>query len=357
MKIIKSVVCILLGGNCGGWAIADNGLENIIVGRGSGIVWEGQPFEMTYNLTTDSTIQAQRALVGVGTSPSECIPRSRLVLIDGVLAFPIAQGIGVVPRITVSGSYWVAGVDEPEVFNGTIGLPETAGTFGNSHVTADPNYPWCLSPRMGNVPNFYEKNSQRVTKFEGSWVIVADGTQVNGTSIFNSLSVGTYQFSSRSQYLFGSSNFRVSTLECTVDTVTGIAFGSVDKNPKQNSELAIITTPLNITCGQPTSQIDANINVQFRAISGLYNNTPTQLSLDQGGGYITGEINNVTGSGDCELTDGITFDSQQIKLGNITTADSTKVLNNNVTWRLCSGGSNLPVGDVTASTEMLVTFN
>ncbi|EOW2413975.1 hypothetical protein ACQ78R_000761 [Yersinia enterocolitica] len=46
-----------------------------------------------------------------------------------------------------------------------------------------------------------------------------------------------------------------------------------------------------------------------------------------------------------------------VKIGNILATEATKVINNQVTWRLCSGGTSLPIGNVTASAEMLVTFN
>jgi hypothetical protein len=98
--------------------------------------------------------------------------------------------------------------------------------------------------------------------------------------------------------------------------------------------------------------------VQFRALSGIFDNDKTKLSLAQGGGYITGEIDNgVTGPGTCNASTGITFDSYPFKVGSITSSDASVNYPNQVTWRLCSGGPNLPGGTVRASTEMLVTFN
>jgi hypothetical protein len=153
-------------------------------------------------------------------------------------------------------------------------------------------------------------------------------------------------------------SLRISTLECSVNTPTAINFGSVIRNTQANAELAVKPVQLVATCGQPTDQINANINLQFRAISGLYNSAPSRLALNQKGGYITGEIDNgVTGSGDCKATTGLRFDNALIKLGSITNAESSKTLTNQLTWRLCSGGSSVPIGAVTASTEMLVTFN
>ncbi|CQJ67493.1 Uncharacterised protein [Yersinia intermedia] len=98
--------------------------------------------------------------------------------------------------------------------------------------------------------------------------------------------------------------------------------------------------------------------MQFRALTGLYGSTPSRLALSQGGGYITGEINNgVTGSGSCSATTGLPFDNTQLKVGNITSTQASQTITNQVTWRLCSGGSSLPTGLVDAAAEMLVTFN
>ena len=108
---------------------------------------------------------------------------------------------------------------------------------------------------------------------------------------------------------------------------------------------------------QPSDQINANVNVQFRAISGQYNSTPSRLALTQSGGYITGEIENVTGSGVCSGTSGIPFDNTPLTVGSIAAAETTMSSTNVIIWRLCSGGASLPTGAVDASTEMLVTFN
>ncbi|EOI6443948.1 hypothetical protein ACMU9X_003418, partial [Yersinia enterocolitica] len=64
-----------------------------------------------------------------------------------------------------------------------------------------------------------------------------------------------------------------------------------------------------------------------------------------------------TGSGLCTGTSGLPFDNSLVKIGNILATEATKVINNQVTWRLCSGGTSLPIGNVTSSAEMLVTFN
>ncbi len=151
---------------------------------------------------------------------------------------------------------------------------------------------------------------------------------------------------------------RISTLVCTIATTTNVNFGGVQRNTQVGSELARLSYPLAVACSQDTDRIDANINVQFRPASGLYNATPTRLALTQGGGYITGEIDNgVTGSGACNATTGIPFNNTPLKVGNIRSTEATKITNSQLTWRLCSGGSSLPLGPVDASTEMLVTFN
>ena len=151
-----------------------------------------------------------------------------------------------------------------------------------------------------------------------------------------------------SKKLYSPSNItlRISTLECTVMTSKYISFGNVTRNTSEGAQLAKTDAVLTTTCGQPSSFINANINVQFRAVTGLYQGNPRRLALKEGGGYITGEIDNgVTLSGNCNSDTGVRFDNTQVKLGH------------NLTWRLCSGGSNLPSGKVNAAAELLVTFN
>jgi hypothetical protein len=151
---------------------------------------------------------------------------------------------------------------------------------------------------------------------------------------------------------------RISNLQCTVNTPTQINFGPVAHDPTPGAELGSLSYPLTTQCSQDSNRINANINLQFRAISGLYQSSPTKLSLATGGGYITGEIDNgVTGSGSCTVASGIPFDDKAIRIGRITSTQSSQTLANQVTWRLCSGGPSLPLGNVDAAAEMLVTFN
>ncbi|WP_244157324.1 adhesin [Serratia oryzae] len=193
-------------------------------------------------------------------------------------------------------------------------------------------------------------------------MMVADGTQQSGQSqippmyfaSFSAISIGD-----RSVVILPSNiTLRVSTLECTINTPLTINFGGVLRNTQVNAELASRSVPFIVNCGQSSNFIDANINVQLRALTGLFGGAPTRLALSQGGGYITGEIDNgVTGSGACTETNGLRFDNTPVKIGSINRAQSSVTTSNQLTWRLCSGGSSLPSGAVTASTEMLVTFN
>lgn len=360
MKTIKSALCYLFGLYC--LYIPTTQSETITIGKGTGVVWEGMPFNATLDSPTYSSFLYPAYALLVISDNYYCMRTDRFTKISGYSTLKIAEGVGLIPRATGVGNFTLND-GQPGQLTGTLGLPETAGVGPNNEPTIpNSSYDWCLNPASKNSDKFYDPDAPRVVNIAGSWVMVADGTQSTSEILLSPMYASTLSGNSAGNVyqsiLPTNITLRISTLECNVDTVTAINFGAVMSNTQQNSELAATTVPLNVTCGQPTDQIDANINVQFRAISGLYNNAPAQLSLDQGGGYITGEIdNNVTGSGACGLNSGITFDNQQIKIGSITTADTTKTLNNNVTWRLCSGGNNLPIGDVTSSAEMLVTFN
>lgn len=341
--------------------------ETITIGKGTGILWEGMPFNETLSgPLRNSDLQPQYGLLSVSTRSNSCMLSSELKNIGGYLAYPLPglPGVGLIPRASGSATYthWTT-PEKQDRLTGTIGLPETKGSStAQDNIISPPQFSWCLPPRMSGTYSFYSESAPRTATLSGTWVLVADGTQRVGEGTVPPMYFGSYSASSLgdrvTSILPTNISLRISTLECSVNTPAAINFGSVIRNTQANAELAVKPVPLVATCGQPTEQINANINLQFRAISGLYNSTASRLALNQGGGYITGEIDNgVTGSGDCKTTTGLRFDNSLIKLGSITSAESSKTLTNQLTWRLCSGGSNVPVGAVTASTEMLVTFN
>ncbi|WP_227739253.1 adhesin [Yersinia artesiana] len=217
---------------------------------------------------------------------------------------------------------------------------------------------------MSSYSGFYDTSGSatRTARLSGTWVLVTDGTQTSSEAIIPPMYFGSFSSASsgdRSTTILPSNiTLRISTLECTVSTPTMINFGSVERLTQVGAELATYSSAITTACSQTSDRINANINLQFRALTSLYENQRTRLALAQGGGYITGEINNgVTGSGVCTGTSGLPFDNSVVKIGNILATEATTVINNQVTWRLCSGGASLPVGNVTASAEMLVTFN
>ncbi|MFC0227969.1 adhesin [Serratia aquatilis] len=346
--------------------------ETITIGKGSGIVWEGMPFNVTNRVPTTTpnfpnpdlyAYSSVAYIVPTGVTTSQCIPESALTVIAGYKAFKIAPGVGIIPRATISADYVLAN-GNPETLSGTIGLPSTQGNTSGGAIITNPlmGGSWCLAPRMSSVANFYKPSTYINATATGTWVMVADGTQKKQDNI----SLTNVNFTTSGNGYVGFSpifarnmTLRISTLECTVNTPVQINFGAVAKNIQSGAELGSQTNVLTTYCSQDSaSEINANINVQFRALTGLYQGSPTRLSLSQGGGYITGEIDRgVTGSGSCTGSNGVPFDNTLLKIGNITSAQTTQNTTNQITWRLCSGGSSLPVGNVDASAEMLVTFN
>lgn len=339
--------------------------ETITIGKGTGILWEGMPFNATLSgPLADPRLDPKYGLLSVSTLFYSCMAASELKNIGGYLAFPLTgvPGVGLMPRASGSATYTLSNNSQGKL-TGTIGLPETRGSStSQGNITSPPDYTWCLPPAMSSNGTFYSSSGTRTATLSGTWVLVADGTQQAGEGSVPPMYFGSFSASGTgdksTSILPTNISLRISTLECSVNTPTAINFGSVNRNIQANAELAVKSVQLVATCGQPTDRINANINLQFRAISGLYNSAASRLALNQGGGYVTGEIDNgVTGSGDCKAITGLRFDNSLIKLGNITSAESSKTLTNQLTWRLCSGGSNVPIGAVTASTEMLVTFN
>ncbi|VED43339.1 Uncharacterised protein (plasmid) [Raoultella terrigena] len=121
--------------------------------------------------------------------------------------------------------------------------------------------------------------------------MVADGTQTAGQVSVPPMYFGSFAAISSSgdrktSILPASLTLRISTLECSVNTPTAINFGAVSRNTQAGAELAVKPVQLTATCGQSTDRINANINVQFRALSGLYNGTASRLALNLGAGQL-----------------------------------------------------------------------
>lgn len=347
-------------------------VTTITIGKGSGIVWEGMPFNVTNSgivYTPASPAQNNSSdsvayISAFNTSWPTCLSSSDLTTIAGYQALRITAGVGLVPRAAINVSYVLAD-GSPETLIGTIGLPNTKGSTSPSGnlITSSIGTAWCLAPRMTGITSFYKIGSTISATATGSWVMVADGTQTSQDNItlpfFSSFWTQIPTATLFNNILPSNISLRISTLECTVNTPTQISFGAVASNLQNGTELASQTNTLTTQCTQDSARgINTNINVQFRALTGLYGGIPTRLALSQGGGYITGEINGgITGSGNCSGTSGVPFDNSQLKVGNITSVQSTQNTTNQITWRLCSGGNDLPTGNVSASAEMLVTFN
>lgn len=334
--------------------------ESILIGKSAGIVWEGLPFNVTLSGPVGlSTMWYKSALMAITSRADACVNDNDLITIGGVKAIQIAPGVGLVPRATGTATY--TDYDGKIVtYSGTIGLPETRG--GNAGELSSPaGLQWCLPPSMTNIDKFFKPGSTRTVTISGTWVLITDGSQRSNQTFLPPMYAASFAVQGSDiitkKILPDVIQLRVSTLECNVATPTSIDFGYAKKDLRANTELAIKSYPLTTACSQSSTYPDTNINVQFRAISGMYQGNARRLALDQGGGYITGEISNVTGSGACDADSGVRFDNTQMKVGTIGITELKKVITNNVTWRLCSGGQSLPSGPVSAAAEMLVTFN
>lgn len=344
--------------------------QTITIGRGSGIVWEGLPFNASLSggYSGNAAINSWYAMLMITFNTTQCLGKDDVTTISGYKTFQIAPGVGLIPRATANASYNVLD-GSVETLSGTLGLPDTIGRTSTGINVGTGSFiksstAWCLNVRddHGSQWVLATRGGYRTVSIKGNWAMVADGNQTSQEikipTMYAASFAGIYLVDTRYQSILpGNITLRISALSCTVATTTNIDFGSVQRNSQVGAELATLSYPLNVSCGQPTDKIDANINVQFSPISGLYNTDSSKLALTQGGGYITGEIVGVTGSGSCVGTTGLRFNNTQYKLGSITSMEQSKVLNNQITWRLCSGGASLPTGNVDASAEMLVTFN
>ncbi len=340
--------------------------DTITIGKGSGIVWEGMPFTVSNTSTVTSASTETNVAWGVASfikTPGSgyACTIGGLTTIAGYLAYRVAPGVGIIPRANVSANYVLAN-GTTETLTGTIGLPETRAVTSNGDIITNPTpvgSQWCLPPRLSTIFPFYKVGSPVNATATGNIAIVADGTQTSqSTTLELWFETAVYNSVSNKQVIPAGTILRISTLECSVNTPVQINFGIVARNIQNGAELSSLSYPLTTQCSQDAGKVNANINVQFRALTGLYGGAPTRLALSQGGGYITGEIDKaVTGSGSCTGVNGVPFNNTQLKVGSITNAQASQNIVNQVIWRLCSGGSSLPTGNVSAAAEMLVTFN
>ncbi|WP_196062296.1 MULTISPECIES: adhesin [unclassified Serratia (in: enterobacteria)] len=360
---LRTGLCLLSLG-----AIMPSQAVTIDIGSGSQ-EWLGPPISGSFTAQTGAYSQSTKldpsyAFAGISLSgSSSCLSPSQMTDIGGLQTYQIAQGIFVIPQITFSISYQLnSGITE--TMSGTIGKPETKGvtnTGAGSPVTPLPNSVWCLTPRGYEIDSFFKENSTRTTTVSGNWVIITDGSQQDG--IYNMPS-GFFQnrviIPNESESLYIASNqVRVSTRQCSININNSIDFGEVEHNSTIRAELGRVNDSLVVGCTQSSVNPAANINVKFQSNSGFYDGEATRLSLNEGGGYITGEIAGITGvdNGACNSTGGLKFNSDPIRLGSIGTGAGNVSFPNELTWRLCSGGSTLPVGNVSASATVDVIFN
>ncbi|WMB71226.1 hypothetical protein RA178_12315 [Shewanella oncorhynchi] len=269
----------------------------ITIGKGSGIVWEGMPYTATNNVTTvasdlytfDSLAFVVPMALQAGVS---CLPEGALKTIAGYKVYQIAPGVGMIPRATISANY-VLNNGMSEQLSGTIGLPATQAVTTSGEVITNPlnGSTWCLAPRMLSSASFYKAGTYINATMTGTWVIIADGSQTSQVfTVPNVNFITSGNSSSNRSYtviLPASTEIRISTLECNVSTTQIIDFGVVTRNTQQNAELGSLSYPLTTQCTQDNSaRVAANINVQFRALTGLYEGITTRLALSEGGGIL-----------------------------------------------------------------------
>ncbi|MGF6193338.1 hypothetical protein ABIE12_004715, partial [Serratia sp. 509] len=212
--------------------------ETITIGKGSGIVWEGLPFNVTLSGKVGVTDNDPKAgLLAISTYTDICQPTNKLSSIAGYEALKIAPGVGLIPKASaIANFYWYT--SEPATLSGTLGLPETKGVTNTGvQVTSPTTYSWCLSPSMEKEHSYYSEGRMRTATISGTWVLVADGQQ-KAAEITMLSTIYAASLSRKSTWSLSSPIFpikiklRISTLECTVNTPTSITFGNVMKNPQ-----------------------------------------------------------------------------------------------------------------------------
>lgn len=273
-----------------------------------------------------------------------CYNNTQMTDINGIQALKIAQGVFVVPRATFTISYQLDNGTQ-ETMSGSLGEPETKGIIsgnGANFLAAQvTDSAWCLTPRSSPVSNFFKVDSERSASVTGNWIIITDGTQQDGIYTVPSMSFRSRVIapSDNASSYFPSFQIKVSTRQCSININNSIDFGEVEHNSTIRSELGRVNDSLEVGCTQSSVDSSANINVTFQSNSGFYDGEASRLPLNEGGGYITGEIAGITDvdNGACNLTGGLKFNSTPIRLGSLSAGAGSKSFPNELTWRLCSG--------------------
>ncbi|WP_125992707.1 hypothetical protein [Klebsiella aerogenes] len=349
----------------------------ILVGPGKGIVWSGSPYSFGVTGTHGNTMHSYSLGLGALYSGGSCVSSSFYeALPEGFSGYKVTTGIYVIARARVNGQlYYGPKKNDPtsainHIISGTIGYPETKVTDQNGtpwEVTSS----WCT--KLSDVYPVLGKNKE--LNISGDWIVYATGDQIPSTTIYKLSSnlsglirtIFTPQLGFESDkgedhlnpLLLSDISVRVIGVQCSINTQINVNFGEVLYNANLNAELASVTSPFSVSCKQGSDPVTVNINASFRANTGYYKGDATQLALSEGGGYITGEIGKgVTGSGACvSHPSSLSFAQVPVKLTTLQSTAPSIDDNNTITWRLCSGGSELPVGNIHASTELSIVFS
>ncbi len=343
--------------------------ETITINGGKGQLWSGKTFNITMTGTGVTNMAPNfgfpNVAMALGSNYIFCSEKDYSAMVNGAQGVRLAPGIIIVPQASFQVTY-----------TNTAGrVVEAGGEFGpnpflSANIASSP--PLQLSQKYANCANFGDVNTvspfhgspTRRVWMVGSWSIHGDGTQKNTTITDFRAHTTLWAASTQVESLFSPETIiKVSTLECNVSTPATINFGDVPYSNEAGKELGKTTSVINASCSQNGQGSNYNMNLEFRAVSGIYNGDYSRLKLKEGGGYITGEIKNAVGAnfnGQCNLSNGIKFNQSKIKIATITPAEKTKSVDTPVTWRLCSAGNKsdpLPYGKVNATAEVAITFN
>ncbi|NIF58012.1 hypothetical protein F3J27_00925 [Enterobacter sp. Ap-916] len=349
--------------------------DTITIGKGSGILWAGFNGDVAiYGKLEDGKSMSPEGYAALSDKPYECIEASKLKEIAGVLAYEIAPGVGIAPRIRFYSDVWQAGFSNRGSISGNFttegGSAEIRGNTISHTQTLPLKRPrttdrqWCFTmAQTDRWDEFLERSQDRYLSFRGHWVIVADGTQKMQRGIrFPDIHAASFTpdrtGNLREPWFPAGTTLRISTLECNIDTPRDINFGDVPRNLNRNAELAVQTVNFNVDCTQDVDIEDTNIEVRFNALSGLHKNSEiNKLAFgDPNGAYLTGTLSGEP-EGFCGTANGVKFDTTPLDIGIMGATDTIKRFPYKMTWRLCSGGDKLQTGEIKASAEVLVTFN
>lgn len=331
--------------------------ETLLIRKKSGIVWEGHHYNLRLTGTpTDADSSLGNGIAYISPDTRGCVTAGNIKTIGGIKAYEVANGIGIAPRATVTGSYYLSDGTK-EYINGTIGINGTTAVLssekGTRTIHENNGFSWCLNP-AGNDINYYDNSRERDITIKGNWVMVSSKKEgKSGEYPIPAMYGGGATGKSANSLLYPSGNIaRVNNTTCKINSGKDLEvdFGNIATPANNNSIIQLAQENINliVECSNaPSGQyyyMEFNGEVREENASRLKvrSNTSKELPL-----FIT--INTA-----CDVTGSIYFNGSQLLINYDAGASWQKPVE--LRARLCALPQEIPATSGYANLAISIVF-